>query len=126
MTEPNQILLMSFEKEMKELEKNHWTKVQNVMMDNVYITAINKAVHQVNSSLKKDLNVADKIIHSYLIHELLTDEDNLLLNKIDQELETKSKELREKYSVAKVLIAMADTFGEKLTILQRYVKNLPL
>ena len=132
---------MSYDKELEALEKNIEDQRNQIMLNNVYVQAINKAVNKEREQIKKNKPEIDRYpenwdISQWLVRNghnkivlqdfLLTEED---LNKL-RDLQKKFWELleknKEKYVVGNLLLQEASTLEEKLQILRGYTKDIPL
>lgn len=118
---PNQILELSYQKELDKLEEDTRTSIHNIKMDNPYVVAINSAINRTNKVT--GLKVTMDSIGLY-IDNLLSVEEKVMIEKVLEVKAQNLKKLQEKYQVAETLLKMADTYEQKEHILINYTKNV--
>ena len=118
---PNQILELSYQKELDKLEEDTQTAIHNIKMDNPYVVAINSAINKTNKVT--GLKVTMDSINLY-IDNLLSVEEKVMIEKVLEVRAQNLKKLQEKYQVAETLLKMADTYEQKEHILINYTKNV--
>ncbi len=117
----NNILEASFRKELEMLEQNTMDAVHNLFMDNVYIKGIKDAIDKANEETGYKYTLENCGIRADMF---LTEKECKKRDEIFDKRRVAEDKLRQKYMVAESLLAIADTYDQKHTILTQYTKGV--
>ena len=117
----NNILEASFRKELEMLEENTMDAVHNLYMDNLYIKGIKDAIEKANKETGYKYTLENCGIRAEMF---LTEKECKKRDEIFKKRCVAEEKLRQKYMVAESLLAIADTYDQKHTILTQYTKGV--
>lgn len=117
----NNILEASYRKELEMLEQNTMDAVHNLFMDNVYIKGIKAVIEKANEETGYKYTLENCGIRAEMF---LTEKECKKRDEIFNKRRVAEEKLKQKYMVAESLLAIADTYDQKHTILTQYTKGV--
>lgn len=117
----NNILEVSYRKELEMLEENTMDAIHNLYMDNVYLKGIKDVIEKTNKETGYKYTLENCGIRAEMF---LTEKECKKRDEILRKRSVAEDKLRQKYMVAESLLAIADTYDQKHTILTQYTKGV--